>query len=144
MNDRTMFRTIAVVSAVVLTGCSQNKVSTDNTLPQNGEGSVTTTRIIDGHVVTQTDTRRTTVDPLPQDSQVQLNPDVNGYGAGSPDADGQGDDRRVRLRAPMVNLNVDRDSGSVHVHTPFVRIDKDGTGEGTQINIPRIRVEDSN
>ncbi len=47
---------------------------------------------------------------------------------------------RVHVRAPLVKVDADDDTGSVHIKAPFVNINKNGHGDRTTIKIPGITI----
>ena len=58
-------------------------------------------------------------------------------GGGYANTEGYGDgDRHVRVNAPLVHVNVDRDNGGVHIDVPFVHINKPSRYESPQVSIP--------
>jgi hypothetical protein len=58
-------------------------------------------------------------------------------GGGYANTEGYGDgDRHVRVNAPLVHVNVDRDNGGVHIDLPFVHINKPSRYESSQVSIP--------
>ena len=50
------------------------------------------------------------------------------------------DDSRVHVRAPLVKVDSDDNTGSVHIKAPFVNINKNGHGDRTTIRIPGITI----
>jgi hypothetical protein len=140
MQSRNILQVLLVLTALCeVTGCSQSNQNSDPMASQNSDTSVTTTKIINGQAVRQTETRHITVEPLPPNGQLPV--DATRNDETDTDNFSNGNSRQVRISAPLVNLNVDRDSGSVHVNTPFVRIDKNGRGQGAEIEIPHMHIE---
>ena len=112
----------------ILTGCSQNSARTSQ-LP-SAPPPPNTVMTQDGQVYNSNQYQSSVSQSgIPQ--PVAGNP---GYSDQMQDPD-----RTVSVRAPLVNLDVNRDSGSVHLNTPFVRINTFGRGHGAQIEIPRLR-----
>jgi len=126
----------AIAALLSLSACSQSRTSTSTAVPQTDSTAVKPTRITDSQIVQNT-SQRVIPDPRYNDEH------LNGYPEDYSSSDGYDDraDRHIRIRAPFVNLNIDRDSGSVHLHTPFVRVDKGRYGQGTDIDLPSTHVE---
>lgn len=50
---------------------------------------------------------------------------------------------RAHVRAPMVKVDADDQTGQVHIKAPFVNITKNGHGDRTTIRIPGITIRGS-
>jgi hypothetical protein len=118
---------------VVLAGCSQNK---------SGMSQVPATPPPPGNIMTTEDGQTATANQYQSNlSQGGNSATVTGNKEYPQTQDLQDPDRNVSVRAPLVNLDINRDSGSVHLNTPFVRINTFGKGHGAQIDIPRLRTD---
>ncbi len=138
MLNRQLKTTLTAIGAASLglllaQGCSQNSPSTSR-LPNSGQTGFQN-QPIDGRVVLDSNGY-----PLPNQPSVDPNfPQRSGEYTESPLPP---QDRHVNVRAPFVNLDVNRESGAVHLNTPFARVDTFGRGRGAQIDIPRTRVSE--
>jgi major membrane immunogen (membrane-anchored lipoprotein) len=127
---------VPVIAALIaLSACSQSRSNTNTAASQNNGTKLQTTKTIDARTVR--DEQQITA-PEGSHGDGQLNNYQQRYS--STDNYDDGANRRVRVRAPFVHLNIDRDTGSLHLHTPFVHVDKSGRGQSTDVDIPSTQV----
>ncbi len=126
----------AIVALISLSACAQNRTSTTTAVPPNDATATRTTRVIDTQIGQDVIPN---APPKDQYSDAQVNNYPDQYGP--TDRYNDGARRHIRVRAPFVNLNIDRDSGSVHLNSPFVRVDKSGRGQHTDVDVPGPQAE---
>lgn len=150
---------LVAMSALVLTACSNSSkpatesVSTLETDEYGRTVKTTTTREVvqDGKTpppIAGTSPQQDTMTHIQIDGdgvdgdgiEAHIDGDSHGSVHINTPRDYAGTSDRVHVRAPLVKVDADDDTGSVHIKAPFVNINKNGHGDRTTIKIPGITI----
>lgn len=146
---------LVALAAVVLTACSNStkpgaeSVSTVETDEYGRSVKTTTTREvvqegkappIAGSTPQQDTTTHIDIDGDSDAIEANIDGDSNGSVHINTPRDYAGTSDRVHVRAPLVKVDADDNTGSVHIKAPFVNINKNGHGDRTTIKIPGITI----
>jgi len=133
---------ILSLSVLALTACAQQPKTTESVSSYKDENGnmvkVTTTKEVTEVNPAGVSTHETVMPPA-ELSEETTNVDIRDAD-GNPVAGAYSDETSTHVRAPLVKIDSDENTGRVNVKVPFVSVTKNGHGDKTTVKIPGITI----